>query len=121
MHLHKRSIPSLLGANLLILAPALEGKTEDQGTISPNHLAQQAGTAAGTLYCKSTSFETSLEQGIMLAVLQSGLPMNELNEKLDFDSDAVSQAMIIGMIDYTIDHCPERAKQIFRDFRSISP
>ena len=57
----------------------------------------------------------------MLAVLQSGLPMSELNEKLDFESDAVSQAMIIGMIDYTIDHCPERAKQIFRDFSSISP
>ena len=115
-----RSIPFLLGLLLVALAPWQEWKAEDQKTFSAEDFARQAGVQAGSLYCNETSFEISVERGIMQAMLNSGIPMTELEEKVDFDSDA-SQVMIIAMIDYTIDNCPQRAKQIFRDFSSISP
>ena len=121
MYLRQRSITFLLGVTFLILAPTMSRTTEAQEAFNPLNFAQQAGAAAGSLYCKATPFQKAVEEGITIALIKSGIPMNELDEKVDFDSDAISQTMIIGMIDHTIDHCPQRAKQIFRDFSSMSP
>lgn len=42
--------------------------------------------------------------------------MSELEQNVDFESETNSETMVFAMIDRTIDDCPQRAKQIFRDF-----
>jgi len=55
----------------------------------------------------------------MQASVQSGIAMSELEREVDFNSDEFSQGMVVAIVDYCIDQCPQRAKQIFRDFINL--
>ena len=90
-----------------------------QSRFSPENFSAKAGKLAGSFYCRNETFERSVERGLMQASVQSGIAMSELEREVDFNSDEFSQEMVVAIVDYCIDKCPQRAKQIFRDFINL--
>ncbi len=72
------------------------------------------GTTAGKKYCANKSAQEAMEKGTVIAMGETNIPMEAINE-MDFKDDRYSLAMIEGMISYAIDNCPERAKSLFTD------
>lgn len=81
-------------------------------------LVNNIGMQAGKLYCSGRSAEESFEKGTMIGMAETSLSIDEIN-KLDFEDDAYSIPMIETMFSYTIDHCPGRAKGLFRSITEM--
>ena len=113
---HLGSVSTLL-VSLSVLNPPESLKA--QGSFSAENFSAKAGKLAGSFYCRNETFERSLERGLMQASVQSGIAMSELESEVDFNSDEFSQGMVVAIVDYCIDQCPQRAKQIFRDFINL--
>ena len=80
--------------------------------------AFELGRQSGTFYCQGIPLQSAIEKGTMGAALAMDLPMSQL-DSMDLSSDQAAMALIEGLLEITIDTCPQRAKKIFREFTTL--
>ena len=78
------------------------------------NFAYSIGMAAGRQYCAKKPAKESVEKGTAIAMAETDISMTAIKE-MNFSESIYAVPMVEGMFDYSIDHCPERAKQLFRD------
>ena len=96
-----------------LLVPSVKAMTDDI-----RQLNRSLGRESAVFYCQGRDAASSLEKGTLTALQNTPLSMDQISEA-DLSSDEAGLLMIESMMSYAIDHCPQRAKQLFRDMDSL--
>ena len=96
---------------LFLATPGSMNAASSQAKID---FASNIGLQAGKQYCAKKSARESIEKGTAIAMAQTRISMSVINS-MDFEDETYTIPMIEGMLSYAIDHCPSRAKRLFRD------